>query len=71
MKCFIWEKEGRGTRGMGQQEHAWGSGRIFFIVTVLGPSTEMQQTGDNYASLANQVQKENESSDQSLYRQCT
>lgn len=70
VKCSIWEKEGTGIRGMGQQKHAWGSGRVFFLVTVLGPSIEVQQTGDNYASLANQVQKENESSEQSLYRQC-
>lgn len=71
MKCSIWEKEGTGIGGMGQQEHAWGSGRVFFAVTALGPSTEVQQTGDNYASLANQVQKENESIEQSLYTQCT
>lgn len=71
VKCSIWEKEGTGIRGMGQQKHARGRGRVFFLVTALGPSIEVQQTGDNYASLANQVQKENESSEQSLYRQCT
>lgn len=32
---------------------------VLFLVTVLGPSIKLQQTGDNYASLANEVQKKN------------